>query len=136
MSDDASIEIDKVLKQFHTIAVVGASPNTDRPSYIVSSYLKNHGYHVIPVTPKGGEIVGEKVYPDLTSIPDSVDVVDIFRRSEDIPPIVEEAIKIGAKVVWMQEGIVNEEAAAKAREAGLIVIMDLCIKKEIQKRNP
>lgn len=96
----------------------------------MASYLKEHGYKIIPVNPKATEILGEPSYPDLTSIPEPVDVVDIFRRSEEVPDIVDQAIKIGAKVVWMQEGVINEQAAAKAREAGVQVIMDLCIKKE------
>lgn len=136
MSDSMSSDIDKVLKQYHTVAVVGVSSNPERPSYRVADFLKKRGYRVIPVTPKGDTIIGEKVYPDLASIPDPVDVVDIFRRSEDIPPIVEDAIKAGAKVIWMQEGIINEDAAKKARKAGLVVVMDHCMKKEIEKRAP
>jgi len=110
--------------------MVGLSSNSDRPSYDVASYLKKEGYKVIPVNPKEAEILDEVCYPDLNSIPESVDVVDIFRRSEEVPAIVEDAIRIGAKAVWMQEGVVNEEAAAHAKEAGLKVVMDKCLRKE------
>jgi predicted CoA-binding protein len=113
--------------------MVGASPNPERPSHRVADFLKKEGFRVIPVTPNADKVVGETAYPDLTSIPFPVEVVDIFRRSEDVLPIVEEAILIGAKAVWMQEGIVNEEAAAKARKAGLLVVMDHCMRKELLK---
>ena len=113
-----------------TIAVVGISDDPERPSHFVASFLESHGYKIIPVNPKLTEWEGKKCYPDLLSIPEKVDVVDIFRRSEAVPPIVDEAIKIKAKAVWMQEGIVNEEAAAKARDAGIEVVMDRCMKKE------
>jgi predicted CoA-binding protein len=115
---------------FKTIAVVGISDDPERPSHFVASFLESHGYNIIPVNPKLTKWEGEKCYPDLLSIPEKVDVVDIFRRSEAVPPIVDEAIKIKAKAVWMQEGIVNEEAAAKARDAGIEVVMDRCMKKE------
>jgi len=113
-----------------TIAVVGISDNPERPSNFVAKFLEERGYNIIPVNPNLTEWEGNKCYPDLLSIPIKVDVVDIFRRSESIPPIVDEAIAIKAKVVWMQEGIVNEEAAAKARDAGIEVVMDKCMKKE------
>ena len=102
-----------------TVAVVGISPKEDRPSYIVAAYLKSKGYRIIPVRPEGEEILGERVYPSLMDIPKEIeiDVVDIFRRSEDVPPIVDEAIQRGAKVVWMQEGIIHKEAGAKAEKA-------------------
>ncbi len=122
--------IKRILTEFKTIAVVGLSPKTDRPSYRVASYLKSKGYRIIPVNPNATEILGERCYPDLSSIPERVEVVDIFRRSEDVPPIVDEAIKIGARAIWMQEGIVNEEAAKKAEKAGLLVVMDKCMFKE------
>jgi len=112
------------------VAVVGASPKPERASHKVAAFLKDEGFRVIPVTPKGGQIVGETVYPDLASIPEPVDVVDVFRRSEDVMPIAEKAIAIGAKALWLQEEIVNEEAAARAREAGLIVVMDHCMREE------
>ena len=115
---------------FKTIAVVGISDNPERPSNFVAKFLEEHGYKIIPVNPTLTEWEGKKCYPDLLSIPVKVDVVDIFRRPEAVPPIVDEAIAIKAKVVWMQEGIVNEEAAAKARAAGIEVVMDKCMKKE------
>jgi predicted CoA-binding protein len=121
---------EKILKEYRTVAVVGASSNPEHPSFIVLSYLSEHGYNVIPVNPNEREILGMTCYPNLSSIPEKVEVVDIFRKSEAVMPVVEEAIKIGAKVVWMQEGVVNEEAAAKAREAGLLVVMDKCMRKQ------
>ena len=126
-------EIEGILKEGRTVAVVGLSPKPDRPSYVVARYLQAQGYRIIPVNPNTQEILGEKAYPTLLSIPEKVDIVDIFRRPEEVPPVVEEAIKIGARVVWMQEGIVNEEAALRAREAGLKVVMDRCLKKEHQR---
>jgi predicted CoA-binding protein len=110
--------------------VVGASPDPDRPSSIVASYLTEQGYNVIPVNPNSGEILGRTSYPDLSSIPEKVEVVDIFRSPDQVMPVVEEAIKIGAKVVWMQEGVINEEAAARAEGAGLKVVMNKCMLKE------
>jgi predicted CoA-binding protein len=124
-----SIE-EEILSSSRTIAVVGLSPKPNRPSYRVASYLKEQGYRIIPVNPKATEILGEVCYPDLSSIPEPVDVVDIFRRPEEVPRIVEETIKIGAKAVWMQEGVINEEAAARAKQAGLKVVMDRCMYKE------
>lgn len=115
---------------YRNIAVVGISDNPERPSNFVARFLIEHGYNVIPVNPKLEEWNGKICYPDLPSIPEPVDVVDIFRRPEAIPPIVDEAIGIKAKVVWMQEGIVNEGAAAKARASGLEVVMDKCMKIE------
>ena len=124
---------EKILKSSRIIAVVGVSPKPDRPSFKVASYLKEQGYKIIPVNPIAKEVLGEPTYPDLSSIPESVDVVDIFRRSEEVPGIVEEAIKVGAKAVWMQEGVINEEAAARARQGGLLVVMDRCMLKEHQR---
>ena len=121
---------EKILKEYHVVAVVGASPDPARHSYRVASYLKEHGYRIIPVNPRYTEVLGEVCYPDLTSIPETVEVVNIFRRSEEVLPIVEEAIGIKAKAVWMQEGVINQEAAAKAEQAGLLVVMDRCIRKE------
>ena len=121
---------EKILNFSRVVAVVGLSSKPDRPSYKVASYLKEQGYEIIPVNPTEKEILGEPCYPDLASIPELVDVVDIFRRSEEAPPIVEETIRMGARAVWMQEGVINEEAAARAREAGLIVVMDKCMRKE------
>jgi predicted CoA-binding protein len=113
-----------------TIAVVGISDNPEKPSNFVAKFLEEHRYNIIPVNPNLTEWDGKKCYPDLLSIPVKVDIVDIFRRAEAIPPIVDEAIAIKAKVVWMQEGIVNEGAAVKARDAGIEVVMDRCMKKE------
>jgi len=126
---------EEILKKHKVIAVVGCSSNPERPSYRVASYMKDKGYTIIPVNPNEKEILGEKCYPDLSSIPDKdkIEVVDIFRRSEDVPPIAREAVKIGADVVWMQEGVVNEEGAKCARDAGLKVVMDKCLKKEHEK---
>ena len=124
---------EEILKNNKTIAVVGLSSNPERPSYRVASYLKDKGYKIIPVNPNEKVVLGEACYPDLSSIPGHVDVVDIFRRSEDCPPIAREAVKIGADVVWMQEGVISEEAATCARDAGLKVVMDKCIKKEHEK---
>lgn len=128
-------EIKDTLNRSKTVAVVGISPKEDRPSYIVAAYLKSKGYLIIPVRPEGEEILGERVYPSLMQIPKEIeiDVVDIFRKSEDVPPIVDEAIQRKAKVVWMQEGIINKEAGTKAEKAGLKVVMDRCMKKEHQR---
>jgi len=128
-------EIKDTLCNCRTVAVVGISPKEDRPSYIVAAYLKSKGYRITPVRPDGEEILGEKVYHSLMEIPKEigVDVVDIFRKSEDVPPVVEEAIRREAKVIWMQEGITHKEAGAKAEKAGLKVVMDRCMKKEHQR---
>ncbi len=122
-----------ILSNYHSIAVVGASANPERLSYQVASYLIGAGYQVYLVNPNTGEILGRLSYPSLSSIPETVEVVNIFRRSEDVMPIVDEAIRIGAKVVWMQPGVINEKAAAKARNAGLLVIMNKCIREEHQR---
>ena len=123
----------EILNSSRVVAVVGLSPKPERPSYRVANYLKEQGYRIIPVNPGAQEILGEACYPDLGSISEPIDVVDIFRSSEEVPAIVEEAIKIGAKVVWMQLGVINEEAASRARDAGLLVVMDRCMLKEHQK---
>ena len=123
-------EIKRILSENKTIAVVGLSPKWNRPSHFAAKYMKEHGYKIIPVNPGYDEILGEKCYKSLLDIPEPVDIVDIFRRSKDVPPIVDDAIRIGAKVVWMQLTVVNEEAAQKAREAGLEVVMDRCVKIE------
>ena len=125
MSDE-----EKILNTYRTVAVVGLSPKAERPSHRVATYLREQGYRIIPVNPKEKEILGETSYPDLASIPDPIEVVEIFRGTEEVLPIVEEAVKAGAKAIWMQEGVINEEAAASAREAGLMVIMDKCMLKE------
>lgn len=124
-----SIE-EKILKSSRVIAVVGLSPKPTQPSHKVAGYLKRNGYKIIPVNPKAQEILGEHSYPDLSSIPNPVDVVDIFRRSEEVPAIVEETIKIGAKAVWMQEGVISKIAQARAQRVGLLVVMDRCMLKE------
>jgi len=122
--------IPELLRASRTIAVVGLSGKMFRPSYGVAHYMQSHGYRIIPVNPHETEILGEKVYATLEDIPEHIDIVDIFRRSEFVMPLVESAIKVGAGAVWMQEGVVDHAAAAKAREAGLTVVMDLCILKE------
>ncbi len=124
---------EKILKTYRKVAVVGLSPKPDRPSHRVASYLKGQGYRIIPVNTYAKEILGETCYPHLSSIPEPVDVIDIFRRPEAVLPIVEDAIKIGAKAVWMQEGVINEEAASLAKGAGLLVVMDRCMLKEHRK---
>jgi predicted CoA-binding protein len=120
----------EILRNYKTIAVVGLSPNRMRPSYGVSEYMKHQGYRIIPVNPGHPQILGEQSYPKLEDIPEPVEIVNVFRRSEFVGPVVDSAIAIGAKVVWMQEGIENETAAEKARAAGLEVVMDRCILKE------
>ena len=116
--------VDEQLRFSTTIAVVGLSPNPDRDSHRVSAYMQSQGYRIIPVNPTVDEVLGEKSYPDLPSVPEPIDMVDIFRRSELVMPVVEEAIQVGARYIWMQDGVVNEEAAEKAREAGIPVVMD------------
>ena len=116
-----------ILSEGRTIAVVGLSPRPERDSHLVAKYLKEQGYRIIPVNPMVDEVLGEKSYPDLKAIPERVDVVDVFRKAEDVLPIVDQAIDIGASAVWMQLGIVNEAAATRAREAGLGVVMDQCM---------
>jgi predicted CoA-binding protein len=123
----------KILNEYRNIAVVGVSPDPERPSHRVFNYLAQHGYHVIPVNPNAQEISGHVSYPDLLSIPERVEVVDIFRNSSEVLPVVEQAILIEAKAIWMQEGVVNKEAAAKAKKAGLLVVMDKCMMKEHQR---
>lgn len=118
--------IKAILSTPQTIAVVGCSPNPERDSYRIAKLLQTRGHHVIPVNPGFQEILGETCYAGLQEIPEPVDMVDIFRRSEHVAPIVEEAIATGAKIVWMQLGVIDEQAAAKAQEAGLTVVMDRC----------
>jgi uncharacterized protein len=124
---------ENLLRHAKTIAVVGLSSRRSRPSYGVSEYMQSQGYHIIPVNPNETEVLGEKVYSSLDEIPEHVDIVDVFRRSESVPEIVDAAIRIGASGVWMQEGVVHEQAADKARAAGLEVVMDRCILKEHRK---
>ena len=120
----------EILQSAHTIAVVGLSSKRFRPSYGVAEYMQRAGYRIIPVNPEETEVLGEKAYPDLDSIPEAIDIVDIFRRSEFVPEIVEAAIRKSAKVVWMQEDVIHEDAARRAEEAGLDVVMDRCILKD------
>ena len=124
----------KILNKYRTVAIVGLSPDPSRPSHRVASYLDMHGYKVIPVNPHAQEILGKTSYPNLSSVPEPIEIVDIFRSSEKVMPVVDEAIKTGAKVVWMQEGIINEQAALKARDAGLLVVMNKCMFKEHQRQ--
>lgn len=123
-------EIKKLLERARTVAVVGVSHKEDRDSHKVARYLKEHGYTMIPVNPKYKEVLGEPCYPDLKSVPVPVDIVDIFRNIEAIPGIVDEAIAVGAKAVWMQLGLCHNDAADKARQAGMQVVMNKCIKIE------
>src|SRR5258708_1635177 len=123
-----------ILKKYKTIAVVGLSSNPMRPSFGVTEYMQGAGYRIIPVNPNEKEVLGEKSYARLEDVPEKIDIVNVFRRAEDVPPVVESAIRIGAKVVWMQQGIENEEAAEKARAAGLVAIEDACILVEHQRR--
>jgi predicted CoA-binding protein len=120
----------RVLQGNRVIAVVGLSPNWNRPSYFAAKYMLEHGYTVIPVNPAATEILGRKCYPDLAAIPDKVDLVDVFRKPQDAGPIADEAIRIGAKCLWLQLGVINSEAAGRAAAAGLDVVMDRCVKIE------
>ena len=122
--------IQTILETCKTLAVVGLSSKHNRASYGVSSYMKCHGYRIIPVNPNEVSVLGEKCYPTLDDVPESFDAVVIFRRSEFVPEVVESAIRKGARVIWMQEGVQHEEAARRAREAGLEVVQDRCILKE------
>jgi uncharacterized protein len=135
---DASLSagnpINQILQNSRVIAVVGLSSRQYRPSYGVAHYLQSAGYRIIPVNPTETEVLGEKSYSRLEDIPEHVDIVDIFRRSELVPEIVESAIAIGARAIWMQEGVIHAEAAERARAAGLFVVMDVCILKEHIKR--
>lgn len=123
-------DMDKILKSSRVIAVVGLSSRDYRPSYRIAEYLQSAGYRVIPINPNETEVLGEKAYLSLEDVPEKIDLVNIFRRSELVPPIVEAAIRLGAKTIWMQEGVIHEEAAQRARAAGLQVVMDRCIFKE------
>ncbi|HEX9916466.1 MAG TPA: CoA-binding protein [candidate division Zixibacteria bacterium] len=126
--------IDEILDSNKIVAVVGLSSNSARPSYCVADYLKSKGYTIIPVNPKEKEVLGEKAYPTLKEIPQKVDIVDIFRQPELVLPIIDDAIAVGAKVIWMQEGVINHQAALKASKHGLKVVMDRCILKEVRRR--
>jgi predicted CoA-binding protein len=122
--------IPELLRSIRTIAVVGLSNKRFRPSYGVAEYMQKQGYRIIPVNPNETEVLGEKSYARLEDVPEHIDIVDIFRRSEFVPPVVDSAIRLGARAVWMQEGVVHEEAARKAQDAGLTVVMDRCLLKE------
>ena len=123
-----------LLKKYKTIAVVGLSSNQMRPSNGVAAYLQGAGYRIIPVNPNEREVLGEKSYAKLTDVPARIEIVDVFRRADQVMPTAEEAIAVGAKVLWMQLGVVNEKAAEKAHEAGLIVVMDACLLVEHKRR--
>jgi predicted CoA-binding protein len=125
--------ISQILREYRRIAVVGLSPTPYRPSHFVAAYLAQHGYEITPVNPMESEILGRKCYPSLRDVPRPLEIVDIFRDASAIPGIVEEAIECGAKVIWMQSGLVHEAAARQAREAGLQVVMDRCIMVEHEK---
>ncbi|MBM3394086.1 MAG: CoA-binding protein [Betaproteobacteria bacterium] len=129
MNDDIN-SLRRILRESKVLAVVGLSANWWRPSYFAAKYMIDHGYTVIPVNPQYSEVLGQKCYPTLRDIPVKVDIVDCFRKSEDIGPLADEAIAIGAKVLWLQLGVINADAARKARDAGLDVVMDHCVKIE------
>lgn len=130
----AADPITQILKEARNIAVVGLSSKRFRPSYGVAEYLQSAGYGIIPVNPNEQEVLGQKSYPRLEEVPGKVDIVNVFRRSEQVPQVVEGAIRIGAKAVWMQEGVIHSQAAERARQAGLVVVMDSCILKEHVRR--
>jgi predicted CoA-binding protein len=132
MEDDDSA-VRRIVQGFRTVAVVGLSPKPDRPSHRVARYLQGCGYRIVPVQPGVEEVLGERCYPSLSAIPFPVEVVDVFRRSDAVPPVAEEAAAIGAKALWLQEGITHPEAEAKARAAGLLVVSDRCLLKEHMK---
>jgi predicted CoA-binding protein len=124
VNDPAVVEL---LSSAKTIAIAGLSDNPDRPSYGVAQYLQQHGYRIIPVNPAIDSVLGEKSFASLADIPEKVDLVDVFRRSEFVPDLADEAIAIGARCLWLQLGVIHEEAAQKARDAGLLVVMDRCL---------
>lgn len=134
MKTSATDEIGELLKQSKTIAVVGLSDSPLRPSYGVSAYMQSHGYHIIPVNPAIKGALGEKAVPTLADVQEKIDIVDVFRRSEFVPEIVDEAIRLKVPAIWLQEGVIHEEAAEKARKAGMLVVMDKCILKEHRAR--
>ncbi len=134
MATSEAERITELLKSAKTIAVVGLSDSPMRTSHGVSLYMQSQGYRIIPVNPKITEWLGEKAYPALLDVPEKIDIVNIFRRSDAVPDVVEQAIQIQAPAIWMQEGVIHEEAAEKARQAGIFVVMDLCILKEHRRR--
>jgi predicted CoA-binding protein len=133
MVSESEAAIAELLKNARTIAVVGLSPSPLRPSFGVAAYMQTHGYRIIPVNPEIENVLGEKAYASLRDVPGKIDIVDVFRRSENVPPIVDEAIALKLPAIWLQETVVHEEAAEKARQAGIFVIMDRCILKEHRK---
>ncbi len=126
--------IDRILAETRTVAVIGISDKPDRPSHVVARYLKERGYTIVPVNPALREVLGEKAYPSLSAVPVPIDLVDVFRKPGDVPPVADEAIRARARFFWMQEGIANEEARARLERAGIPVVMDRCVKKELEKR--
>ena len=132
MNDSTTIE--QILTECRTIAVVGLSSNPIRPSFGVSKYMQDHGYKIVPVNPNEAEVLGERAYPDLQTLPVKPDLVNIFRRSEDAGAIVDEAIALNVKAVWLQESVIDEAAAQRAEDAGLLVVMDRCLLKEHLRR--
>ena len=127
----AEMSTGEILAKHRTIAVVGCSKDPSKDAHTVPAYMQSQGYRIVPVNPTATEILGEKAYPNLSAVPDSYDIVDIFRPSDQVGPIVDEAIRAGkAKVIWMQTGIANEEAAGRARAAGIEVVMDRCLRTE------
>jgi len=137
LPDGAAPSVDPIfdiLTKYKTIAVVGLSSNPARPSYGVTEYMQSSGYQIIPVNPNETDVLDEPSYSSLDEVPQKIEIVDIFRRAEEVPPVVDAAIRAGAKVIWMQQGIANESAAEKARAAGLTVVMDACILIEHKRR--
>ncbi len=134
MPDNYTDLVDEQLRNSKTIAVVGLSNNPERDSHRVASYLQRQGYRIIPVNPVIQEALGETAYPDLKSVPEPIDMVDVFRRSDQVPPVVDEAIEIGARYIWMQDGVINEEAKTKAEAAGIPVIMNDCALRQHRRR--
>ncbi len=126
--------IDKILAEARTIAVVGISDKPERPSHAVARYLQERGYRIVPVNPALKEVLGEKVYPSLSDVPVPIDLVDVVRKSADVPPLADEAIRAGARFFWMQEGVESSEARGRLERAGIPVVMDRCVMKELKKR--
>jgi predicted CoA-binding protein len=127
LTNPSTEEICRLLREVHSIAVVGLSPNASRPSFGVARALQSFGYRILPVRPLVEEVLGEKAYPDLESLPELPDIVDVFRASEHVPAIVDSCIKLGIKRIWLQDGVIHEEAAQRARQAGITVVMDRCM---------
>ena len=134
MTAQSSDPIREILETYKTLAVVGLSSNKARPSYGVSAYMRSHGYRIIPINPNEQSVLGEKAFAALDDVPEAIEVVVIFRRSESVPEVIEAALRRHAKAIWMQEGVIHEEAAARAREAGVFVVQDRCILKEHARR--